>query len=181
MKLTKEQVEKIKTISIVILGILVFFGLIYFISEHTGDRSMDKQAVLNQEETDNPLLEDGEVIDENELGELTSIDMESLKNALENKEKKLVMLGTESCYWCVQQKPILRSIVYQNEIEIDYMDLNNLSSVEYSELTTLHEDLQAFGTPTFIVLSDGVVSEVSVGGQTSSQIRALLQKYEMID
>lgn len=33
MNLTKEQIEKIKTGVIIVLGILVFFGATYFISE----------------------------------------------------------------------------------------------------------------------------------------------------
>lgn len=180
MNLTKEQTEKIKTGVIIVLGILVFFGATYFVSENIGDRSNDKTAV-EQQEDGNPLLEEGEVLNEEEQSDLTSVTMDDLKGMLENGDKKLVMLGTESCYWCIQQKPILKSLVYRYNIEIGYMDLNLLTSEEDSELRSLHESLQAFGTPTFIVVDQGEVVKVSVGGMTTSEVTYLLKQYQIID
>ncbi len=177
MNLTKEQKEKLKTGAIVILGILAFFAITYVVSENTGDRSKDKEAI----ETKNPLLEQGEVLDEEKQKELVATSMTDLKNLLENQEKRLVMLGTETCYWCIQQKPILKSVAYQYDIEIGYMDLTLLTNEEDAELRSLHESLQAFGTPTFIVVDQGNVADVEVGGMTSSQITELLRQFEMID
>ncbi len=179
MNLTKEQIEKIKTGVIIVLGILVFFGATYFISENVGDRSKDKEVV--EKEEGNPLLEEGEVLKEEEQSDLTTVTMSDLRGFLENGDKKLVMLGTEGCYWCIQQKPILRSLVYKYNIEIGYLDLDLLTSDEDQELRSLHESLQAFGTPTFIIVDQGSVVEVSVGGMTTSEVTNLLKKYQIID
>ncbi|MDE5587121.1 MAG: hypothetical protein K2I72_01965, partial [Bacilli bacterium] len=108
MNLTKDQKEKLKTGAIVVLGIVVFLGIIYFVSEHTGDRSKDKAAVNT-----NPLLEQGEVLKEEEQKDLVATSMTDLRGLLENQETRLVMLGTETCYWCIQQKPILKSVAYK--------------------------------------------------------------------
>lgn len=178
MNLTKEQKEKLKIGAIIVLGVVAFFAITYLVSEHTGDRSKDKEIV---ETSDNPLLEQGEVLSEEEQSELVATSMTDLRSLLDNNEKRLVMLGTETCYWCIQQKPILKSISYKYNIEIGYLDLNLLSSEEDSELRSLHESLQAFGTPTFIVVDQGHVVDVEVGGMTSSQITQLLQQYGMID
>jgi len=180
MKLTKEQIKKIKTGLIIVLGLLVFFGATYFVSENIGDRSKDKTKVEQKENT-NPLLEEGEVLREEEQSELTAVTMNDLRGILESGDKKLVMLGTEECYWCIQQKPILKSIVYKYNVQIGYMDLSLLTSDEDAELRSLHESLQAFGTPTFIVVDQGKVVEVSVGGMTTSEVIGLLKQYEIID
>jgi len=179
MNLQKEQIEKIKTGLIIVLSVLVFFGATYFISENVGDRSKDKEVV--KQKNGNPLLEEGEVLNEKEQSDLTAVTMSDLKGILENGDKKLIMLGTEDCYWCIQQKPILKSLVYKYSVEIGYMDLNLLTSDEDTELRGLHESLQAFGTPTFIVADQGSVVDVSVGGMTTTELTSLLKQYQMID
>ncbi len=182
MNLTQEKKEQIKTITIIILAVLVFFGATYIISENTGDRSKDKNVVNKQpEQAANPLLEEGEVLKEEEQKELTPVSMEDIRNALKNKEKKVVMLGTETCSWCIYQKPILKSLAYRYEIEIGYLNLASLSSEEGNELASLHEELEQFGTPTFLVIKDGAVDKVLIGGMTTREIEEILKNYEFID
>ena len=102
MELTKEQMEKVKTWVIIILGVLVFFGVTYFVSENIGDRSKDKEPI-KQQANQTTLLEEGEVLNEDEQSELTAVTMTDLKNILENGEKKIIMLGTETCHWCIEE------------------------------------------------------------------------------
>ena len=180
MELTKEQMEKVKTWVIIILGVLVFFGVTYFVSENIGDRSKDKEPI-KQQANQTTLLEEGEVLNEDEQSELTAVTMTDLKNILENGEKKIIMLGTETCHWCIEEKPILKALVYKYHVEIGYMDLNLLTSDEDSELRSLHEGLQAFGTPTFIVVDQGKVIDVLVGGRTTKEVTSLLKQYQIID
>ena len=58
MKFTKEQIEKVKTWAIIVLGVLVFFGITYFVSENIGDRSKDKEPI-KQQANQTTLLEEG--------------------------------------------------------------------------------------------------------------------------
>lgn len=177
-KLSNKQIENLKTGIIVVLGIIVFIGAIYIASENSGDRSKDKTQTSTQEETtvdENPLLEEGEEITEEEKGELTSITYEDLKNALSNNEKKFIMLGTEWCGWCSYQKPILQHLVYKYNIEIDYLNLENLSEDDQTDLANLHESLASFGTPTFIIIENGEVSVVETGARGISSMVELLQ------
>ncbi len=172
--MTKEKQEKIKNIVIIVLVILVFFGAIYLVSENTGDRKNDKNPTTSQQEEKNPLLKDDEVILESEMSDLRSIGMSDLKGMLENNEKKVVMLGTDDCYWCVNQKPILQHIVFKYGVEINYLNLNAMTEEEYNELTILHDDLQRFGTPTFIIVDGGNITTVSEGGMpTDSMVQFL--------
>ena len=120
------------------------------------------------------LFRDDEVILESEMSDLRSIGMSDLKGMLENNEKKVVMLGTDDCYWCVNQKPILQHIVFKYGVEINYLNLNAMTEEEYNELTILHDDLQRFGTPTFIIVDGGNITTVSEGGMpTDSMVQFL--------
>lgn len=182
MNLTQEKKEQIKTITIIVLAVLVFFGVTYMISENTGDRSKDKMMVeKTPSPTGNPLLEEGEVLKEEEQKELTSVSMEDVRNALKNNEKKAIMLGTDTCSWCIYQKPILKALAYRYDIEIGYLNLALLTSEENTELSSLHESLERFGTPTFIIIKDGVVDQVLIGGMTTRELEEILKQYEFID
>lgn len=174
-----EQREKIMTGVIIVLGILVFLGVVYVISEHTGDRSNDKTTSVQEE--GNPLLVDGEVLKEEEQKELRTMTMEDLENALSNNEKRIVMLGSESCYWCLQQKPILMSVAYQYDMDIDYLNVQTLTADNYSRLAELDSQLASFGTPTFIIVNEGKVVEVSVGATGTNGVIELLKNHNFID
>lgn len=173
--MTKDKIEKAKTGVIIFLVILVFFGAIYLVSENTGDRKNDKNPTTSQNEEKNPLLADGEVISEDEMAEINSISMSDLKGMLENNEKKVVMLGTDECYWCVNQKPILQHVIFKYGVEINYLNLNAMSEDEYNELITLHDDLQNFGTPTFIIVDGGKITTVSEGAMPTDSIVQFLK------
>lgn len=186
-KLSNKQVENLKTGIIVVLGIIVFIGGIYIASENSGDRSLDKSqnnSGTTQQETstdENPLLEEGEEITEEEQGELTSITYENLKSSLNKNEKKIVMLGTEWCGWCTYQKTILKYLVYKYNIEINYLNLENLSEDDKTDLANLHESLASFGTPTFIIIENGKVTVVETGARGTKSMIELLKNNGFIN
>ncbi len=183
--MTKVNQDKAKNITIVVLGIIVFLGAIYFISENTGDRSNDK-APVDQVDTgtsnpSNPLLESGEEIPEEEKRDIPTISYSEMKQAMENNEKRIVFLGSESCSWCNYQKPILEHVLYQYpDLYVYYMDIMALSDDEYNELTSLHDDLAGFGTPTFIVIEGGEVTAVDQGARGTSGLISMLTQYGFI-
>lgn len=180
--MTKENIEKAKTGIIIFLVVVVFFGAIYIVSENTGNRTNDKNpTTTSQGEEKNPLLAEDEVISENEMADLHSISMNDLKSMLENNEKKVVMLGTETCHWCVNQKPILQHVVYKYGVEINYLDLNTITEDEYNELSTLHDDLQNFGTPTFIIVDHGEITTVSEGAMPTDTIVQFLKDHGIME
>ena len=177
-KLTKKQIENLKTGIIILFGIIIVIGLIFIVSNNTGNNAYSCACDNTQTESsddENPLLEEGEEITEEDMGELTDISYTDLESMIENHDKKIVMLGTEQCGWCLYQKPVLRKIVKDYDVEINYLNLGNLSSEESSKLSDLHEDLASFGTPTFIVLEDGKVTVVDSGARGTSAMVEFLK------
>lgn len=175
-KLTKKQIEDLKTGIIILLGIIIVIGLIFIVSNNAKDTtymgnnnsSTNDSSQAESENEKNPLLEEGEEITEEQQGELSNISYSDLESMIKNHDKKIIMLGTEQCGWCLYQKPILKKIVKEYSVEISYLNLGNLSSEESSKLTNLHEDLASFGTPTFIVLENGKVTIVDSGARGTS-------------
>ncbi len=161
----KKHREGVNAVLGVIL-IVAVLGIIFVISENTGDRSMDKEPIVEV----NPLLEEGETIDESKMKELTSITFDEFKEYLNKKSTTVIMLGYDTCYWCQQQKPILQMLMYDKDIDVKYLDVTTLTTEENNYLVDLHEDLEGYGTPTFISVKNKKVREVSPNAKSTSQL-----------
>lgn len=172
-KLTKKQIESLKTGVIVVFGIIIVIGLIFILSDNTGNNKYQSGGNTNtstdSSATDeNPLLEEGEVINDSDMGELTEIGYSELESFINKKEKQMVFLGSEYCGWCIYQKPILRKIVKDYDIQINYLNLGNVSEEDGNKISSLHTDLASFGTPCFIVVENGKVTVVDQGARGTS-------------
>lgn len=182
-KLTKKQIENLKTGVIIVFGITIVIGLIFIVSNNTGNNTYisnnngGSSSSTSNESTnsDNPLLEEGEEINEEDMGKLTDVSYTDIESMIKNNSKEVVMLGTEHCSWCLYQKPILRKIVKDYNIKVNYLNLENMSEEESSKLSGLHEDLASFGTPTFIVLENGEVTVVDSGARGISAMVEFLK------
>ena len=181
-KLTKKEIEKLKTGIIIVFGIIIVIGLIFILSNNTGNTTYQGgEGSNNNTSTDssstdeNPLLEEGEVITDSDMGELTEIGYSELETFIKKKEKQMVFLGSEYCGWCIYQKPILRKIVKDYNIEINYLNLGNISSDDSQKLANLHSDLAEFGTPCFIVVENGKVTVVDQGARGTSGMVSFLK------
>lgn len=162
----KEFLRKHLGVIKTILGIILLVGAltgIFFLSEYVGNGSKDK-------EEKNPLAEEGQVIDVTAMKEMEKITYEEFKEYLKKKTTTVVMLGYESCYWCIQQKPILQMLMYEKDLDVKYLDVNSLTKEENAELIALHEDLEGYRTPTFISLKSKKVKVVSPNAKTRTQL-----------
>lgn len=166
----------------ILIGLLVVLGLVglFFVSENVGDRSMDKDKTnisnndtnntnsssSDESEEENPLINDGESWTEEEEAELEEISFSEFKKVLKKKELTIIMFGSDGCYWCVNQKPVLKHAMYLNpEVNVKLIDVSKMTSSDSEYLADLHESLASFGTPTFIAVKDGKVTSVETGGR----------------
>lgn len=172
----KESIEQLKTGIIIFLSLVVIVGLVYVISDKVSNHEYNKTTSQpGQVENENPLLEPGEEISDDEKAPLASMDVQGLKKAISNKQHKFVFLGSEYCGWCNYQKPILQYLVYKYDVEINYLNVGEMTEDEYNTLASLHEDLASFGTPTFLVVDGGKITVVDSGARGTKAMETLLK------
>lgn len=172
--LMKEHKELVQGV-FATLGVVVVLVLLFVVSDNIGDRSNDKlgsdSSSQQEEENKNPLLEDGQVLDENQMKEMDEITLQEFKDLIKKKTTTVVILASETCYWCQQQKPILENVLYENDLDVKYLDVSKLTSDEdYEYLEGLHDDLKGFGTPTFISIRNKKVQKVSPNAKSKTQL-----------
>lgn len=178
VSLMNKHIDLLKTIGVIVLIILIL-GALFVVSENAGNRENDRQVVEKEEE--NPLLENGQVLNEEEIAEVEEISYDDFKALLKKKTITVVMLGYDECYWCQQEKPILGNVMYENKLtNVKYLNINKLTEDEYNHLTSLHDDLESFGTPTFISTKNKKVTYVETGAKTKTQIISMLKEMDVI-
>lgn len=178
VKNSKENILNNPIIKNILIALLVVLGLVglFFLSENVGDRSMDKDlsnasasvsnGISDDEENENPLINEGESWTEEEEAELEEITFSEFKKVLKKKELTIIMFATDSCYWCVNQKPVLKHAMYLNpDVNVKLLDVSTMTSSDSEYLADLHESLASFGTPTFIAVKNGKVTSVETGGR----------------
>lgn len=179
-KLIQEHKEILQVVA-TILGVVIIIGGLFIVSEKVGDRSKDKSGATQQEQPKNALLEEGQELDEEKMKELTEITYAEFKTHLKNKKTTtLVMLGSESCYWCQEQKPILKMAMYEHNVDVKYLDVSKITADELAEIEALHKDLEGFGTPVFITVKNKKVLKVSPNAKSTSQLYQMFKDMNMI-
>lgn len=172
-----------------LIGLLVVLGLVglFFVSENVGDRSMDKDksnvsdnntnsSSSDESENENPLINDGESWTEDEEAELEEISFSEFKKVLKKKELTIIMFGSDGCYWCVNQKPVLKHAMYLNpDVNVKLIDVSKMTSSDSEYLADLHESLASFGTPTFIAVKNGKVTAVESGGRDLTGVEEMFK------
>lgn len=193
----KNNIEKnngmIKTMGLVFGVLLLIIGL-FFASEMTGDRSKDKAYNSNSNtnsdssenhdghdhsteegEEANPLMGDDKWSEE-EQTEVSKISFSEFKSELKKDKLTVVMLSTDTCYWCVNQKPVLEHFVYLNsKVNVKILDVAQLASSDMEYLSELDSQLASFGTPTFIAIKSGKVTSVQTGAKDLSSLEAMFK------
>lgn len=144
MKGTKK--EKIQTVVIAILSVIIVFGGAYFASE------LKYCTVAEKKE-----------------GTLEQIGMTEFTTLLNDDEASVVYIARPTCGYCQQQEPIVKEILGEHEnLPIFYLNTDNLTSEEMNKLfktdkELFGEDGKDFGTPTTIVVKKGKVVDSIVG------------------
>ena len=192
-ELKKGNKDAIKNIIIIVLSIVVFIGLMFILSEQANNKNYSKgntstEGSTNEDTTntddnseeENPLLADGEVIKEEEMKSLNKIDWDKYMDYFEGKTKTVIFLGSDTCGWCVYQKPILQHVMYKYNIDVPYYDVSTMTNDQYNEIVKQNSELKGFGTPTFIFVSKGKITKVAPGAKSTADLVKLLTDESII-
>lgn len=117
------------------------------------------------------FLKNAGVLDENAVysGEenLTYIDYVEYKNLVNSSTPTIIVIGQTGCGYCTQTKPVINKIAGKYNITINYLNISNMQSEDYSEFKDKLEDYgydeesylkeKSIGTPLTLVFKEGRV------------------------
>lgn len=197
----KEQIEKSNTIKVeinkdkliktvlVTLGIIILCLICFFAStinskeysktnivSSTEDVSEDDTSGLEQATSDAGSVSDDERV---EPDEIVVSDYLELYKADSNS---LVLLSRPTCEYCKLATPILENIIYETGVKINYINVDNLSDDDKSELIASDSYFeQGFGTPLIMVVGNNSIVDKIEGLTTMDGYKSFFKQYGFID
>lgn len=122
--------------------------------------------------------------DENAISPLNYLSFESYKETIKSSVPEIIVIGQESCGYCMMVKPVLLSITDKYDIKINYLNMTELNNMENSQevLTKFNTSLaylseEEWGTPLMLVVKDNeVVGHYNGYGSEESYINFLKEQ-----
>ena len=150
-----------------IIGVVLVIVLLIISCTINSDKGKDstedmKQIIYNaQEESQN--------VKEEEQKEFTEINIDEYLNKYNNEEKSLVLIGRPTCHYCQIAEPILHSIAYKYDININYLNTDNFQNDDGRKLVESDQFFSdGFGTPLLLVVSNKSIND-KISGLTDTK------------
>jgi len=158
------NVDKIKNAVIIILSLIIVFGIAFVVPE---------------------LRDCGKC---NEVLEITQINEKDYKELLNGEEVSLIYIASPSCGYCAQQEPIMKQLLNQYKVPVNYLNISALSDKAtdevyktYKELQNKNYSLDGVRTPTILLVQKGKVLDMNLGTMTLEKLVEFIEKYTEIE
>ena len=162
----KENVEKIKNVTIVVLILIIVFGASYFTSElqeykNGGSTTSSDTDSSTTTTSDTSSSSD---IPEDEQGDLTDIDIDEYLDLKEGDEASIIYIARPTCHYCQEMEPIVRNIVYEYGVEVNYLNTDELDDDGQAKLVKSDDYFsEGYGTPLLLVVKDDEIVDIQEG------------------
>lgn len=158
----KENIEKIKTATIIVLLLVIVFGASYFTSELQGsDNSPTTTSESNNSSNDTSSSSD---IPEEEQGDLTEIDIDEYLDLKEGSDASIIYVARPTCGYCQQMEPIVRNIIYEYGVTVNYLNTDELDDDGQAKLIESDDYFsEGYGTPLLLVVKDDEIVDIQEG------------------
>lgn len=159
----KETIEKVKSAIIVVLVLIIVFGASYFTSEL---KECDNGGSTTTTSSTNNSSNDSSDISEDEQGDLNEIDIDEYLDLLKGDEASIIYVARPTCHYCQQMEPIVRNIVYEYGITVNYLNTDKLDDegqADFIKSNDYFDEKGGYGTPMLIVVKDDEFVDVLEG------------------
>lgn len=98
--------------------------------------------------------------------EFTNIKTAEFKTLYASKDRHIVYIGRPTCSYCVKYAPVLKKVAYNNDLEVNYLDLDTLTADEQNEFLAVDKYLKdgQWGTPLVVIVGNNKIEEAKING-----------------
>ena len=180
-----DKKKLIKVLLIVLCIFLVFMGS-FLLTNNKSEKYKDSNSSNTSDSGDNSILETatkeaGEVSD-NERKEPNQISIDDYFNLYNGSENKLILFSRTTCQYCKIATPILENIIYKYNVEINYLNVSDLSSDDNKRLIASNDYFsEGYGTPLILVVKGGEIVYKIEGLVTREDYIKFFEEYEFME
>ena len=155
----KENIEKLKSATIVVLVLIIVFGASYFTSELQERNNGGTTNSSNNSSNDNSIPED-------QQGDLNEIGIDEYLDLKEGNNASIIYVARPTCHYCQEMEPIVKNIVYEYGVTVNYLNTDELDDegqAEFIKSDDYFEEKGGYGTPMLIIVKDDEFVDVLEG------------------
>jgi len=137
---------------------------------------------------DNDVLDEGSTYSPERY--LTFIDYDDYNDLLLDSGKHVITIGQTGCSHCTATKPVLNQIAKDYNIEINYLNITEMSQSDVNDLTNSLETIGyddeeflengSFGTPLTLIIENGKVKSYVIGERPTVEFVRAFKKSGVI-
>ena len=181
--MTKKEKEQLKTGVIIVLVLVIIFGGSYFASELKSDKYKNNSSTTTSGNT-NTSSDDNSSSDisEDEQAELNSIDIDKYLSLKKGSDKAIIYISRPTCHYCQQEDPIIKNIVYETKITVNYLNTDELDDDGNSKLIKSDDYFsEGYGTPLLLVVQKDKIVDKLEGLTSKENIVSFFKKYGFVN
>ena len=181
--MNKKEKEQLKTGIIIVLILVIIFGGSYFASELKSDKYKNSSTTPTSNNT-NTSSDDtsSSDISEDEQAELNSIDIDKYLSLKKGNDKSIIYISRPTCHYCQQEDPIIKNIVYETKVTVNYLNTDELDDDGNSKLIKSDDYFsEGYGTPLLLVVQKDKIVDKIEGLTSKENIVSFFKKYGFIN
>lgn len=113
-------------------------------------------------------------------GEVKTIDVSEWVDNTKKDDIMVTVFAQTTCSWCEKFKPVAEEVIKDENVEIYWFDIDNISQEDYASLGKAYSDLKEFGTPYTIITRNGKKIDEISGYVEKKDLIAKLKKVGVI-
>ena len=174
--------EQIKTATIIVLLLVIVFGGSYFASEIKSNKNTSsKTTTTTNDKNDTTSNDDNTEISEDKQAELNSIDIDKYLSLKKGSDKSIIYISRPTCHYCQQEDPIIKNIVYETNITVNYLNTDELDDDGNTKLIKSDDYFsEGYGTPLILVVQKNKIVDKIEGLTSKEDIVSFFKKYDFI-
>lgn len=174
--------EQIKTVAIIVLLLVIVFGGSYFASEVKSNKNTSsKTTTTTNDKNDTTSNDDNTEISEDKQAELNSIDIDKYLSLKKGSDKSIIYISRPTCHYCQQEDPIIKNIVYETNITVNYLNTDELDDDGNTKLIKSDDYFsEGYGTPLILVVQKNKIVDKIEGLTSKDNIVSFFKKYDFI-
>ncbi len=175
--------NNLKTFIIAICIIILVLCLSILASEksQSNKKSKSSDSVSSSEDLSTKVEKEAKAVKSSEQKDYKKISVDDFFELYNGDSYSLVLIGRDSCQYCNLVEPILKNISYENNLDFNYLNTENVNEDDKNKLISSNSYFSNFGTPTLLVVQSGNIVDNIEGITTKEKYVEFLKKYNFIN
>lgn len=148
------------------------------VAEQSGEVSKEED-LFNFFQKNGIISSEAEYDGESEKTSLTYIEYDKFASLVAGTDKSVIVIGLTYCGYCAQARPILSTIVDEEDIAINYIEYDTLASDKQTAIIDLLKT-EEVKTPLLLIVQNGKVLNKYEGARTKTDYLNILKENGVI-